>query len=165
MCANVWVVFGVCWVRLSRQMWCGGKPRSLRGGSLDPPRCQEQPGPVGVGAARLHTIHTHTGTLRATFCARIRPPVAVRRIMRVRISARAVLRRAVRMTLFLANVRPGAPKLSPSSPDTSGERVHHARLNAHCESLHRRCSSALGACRALKRPRVNIFRCKNTLAT
>jgi hypothetical protein len=53
------------------------------------------------------------------------------------------------MTPFRANVRPGAPRLSPSSPDISGERVHHARLNTHREPLYRRCSRALGAVRRL----------------
>jgi hypothetical protein len=69
------------------------------------------------------------------------------------------------MTPFRANAWPGALKLSPSSLDTSGERVHHARPSTHRESLHRRCNSALWACQALKRPRIDILQCKTTLAT
>jgi hypothetical protein len=30
MCASVWLLFGVCWVRLSRQRWCAGKLHPFR---------------------------------------------------------------------------------------------------------------------------------------
>jgi hypothetical protein len=131
-------------------------PQTRRGAGSDQRRCS-------AAGNHSHTSrHAGSDFLRARSSIRRCAADFERRVC---VSAGAVVRRAVRMAPFRANAWPGAPKLSPSSPNTLGESVHHVRPNAHREPLRRRCSSALGAWQALKRSLGGILRWKHTLAT
>jgi hypothetical protein len=82
MCASVWVLSGVCWVGLSRQMWCGGKSRPFRAQAAARriPKPAEVPGATRVGPPRRETIYKCLGVLGETSCARIRLAVIVPQI-------------------------------------------------------------------------------------